>query len=651
MDTADTRTDAQQVLSEELAPGSMVAGRYDIVRQLGTGGMGSVYLARDRILGSEEVAIKILHRQLAYDTKYTQRFLREVQLMRRVNHNNVIRTYDVGADGDIVYFSMELIRGTCLLSVMENGALSIDQLLDLVVQICEGLEAIHSANIIHRDLKPENVMYLRDGSIKIADFGVARPEQSHLTEHNEVIGSAAYMAPEIWLGEEITAKVDLYSLGIILYELFTGVLPFEGETPALLMRMHLDRTPTAPNQHNPDIPRWLNRLILRLLEKSPNHRPSSAREVIEYIKNSRTRTKNAAKNGVSSSRAFLKQLEATTRKATDADAAPEAPARRATGKLKRSWTLPVLKSRTRFIHKVRTAKKPASSVASHFDPKVVLRSAAAAVASCGLLLAASALIAYWCGFGYSVIEESGTTTLVLSAPDIAERGELGEVLWGMFGPALLFVMLLSLPGTVLGALGGSLRRSLGAWTSFCGYYLCTGVALYLYHLWPLVERWEFDGASVFAASEATRTQLAELASLLPQITSYSATVLSSTMIFEAGKAQPVISSAAWSGLFLLHLWIILAVGRRALGRTCRRPEQIYFVLPAALAALLGLSLKLPRVEQWISALGFQNIKIAGWQLVLPVTVPGGAIAAWALVIICVWLLLPAVGGTRGKNDI
>ncbi|MCB0343536.1 MAG: serine/threonine protein kinase [Bdellovibrionales bacterium] len=644
-----TESQNLDALGDELAAGSLIAGRYEIVKPLGTGGMGSVYLARDRILGSEEVAVKILHRQFAYDTKYTQRFLREVQLMRRVNHNNVIRTYDVGADGDIVYFSMELIRGTSLLSVMENGSLSIDQLLDLVVQICEGLEAIHNANIIHRDLKPENVMYLRDGSIKIADFGVARPEQSQLTEHNEVIGSAAYMAPEIWLGEGISSKIDLYSLGIIMYELFSGVLPFDAETPALAMRMHLDRTPTPPNQHNPELPRWLNRLILRLLEKSPNHRPTSAREIIEYIKNSRERSKKAGKNGMSSSHAFLKQLEATTRKATDD--APTATARRGSSKMRRPLSFSFLKKRPRAVHKIKKRKEVKVSTEKHFDAKMVLRSGLTALLAGALLLGAGALVAHWSGFDYQTVKEDGKTIVTILAPDVNSGGELSEVLWGIFGPAMLFIMLLTLPGTMLGALGGSLRRSFGAWTYFCGFYLCLGVALYLYHLYPIIERWKFDGPSMLAAAQAVRTQLGEFASLLPQITSFTATVLSSTIMLEAGDSQSIINNAIWFGIFAVHIWIIVVIARRALGRTCKNPEKIYVILPTAVGTLLGLALYSDKAKLILESLSFSQLELGSYVLKLPVTIPGTGLACWSLVLLCVWLLVPAVGGTRSKNDI
>ncbi len=647
MDSTETQT--HDTLVEELTPGSLIAGRYEIVKLLGTGGMGSVYLARDRILGAEEVAVKILHRQFAYDTKYTQRFLREVQLMRRVNHNNVIRTYDVGADGDIVYFSMELIRGTCLLSVMENGELSIDQLLDITVQICEGLEAIHSANIIHRDLKPENVMYLRDGSIKIADFGVARPEQSQLTEHNEVIGSAAYMAPEIWLGEGISSKIDLYSLGIILYELFTGILPFEAETPALAMRMHLDRTPTPPNQHNPEIPRWLNRLILRLLEKSPNHRPSSAREVIEYIKNSRERSKKSGRNGMSSSHAFLKQLEATTRKATDETA--EKTSKRDSSKIRRSLSLPVLKKQPRFIHKITKRKKSAVHKERHFDPAVLLRTGLKAVLSCVLLLSAAALVGHWSGFEYTMLDEGTQTVFSITLPDISPSAEVSEVLWALFGPSIVFIMLLALPGTALGALGGSLRRSFGAWTSFCGLYLCTGVGLFLYHLYPIIERWEFDSLSIIGAANAARTQLAELASLLPQITSFTATVLSSGVILEQSNSQSILSNVVWFALFAVHVWIIVVIGRRALGRTCKKPEQIYFVLPTAIAALIGMAMYSEKVQALLDALTLSKLQVGSYVLNLPVVIPGTALACWSLILLCVWALIPAVGGTHAKSDL
>lgn len=268
---------------EELESGTSIAGRYEIVRLLGTGGMGSVYLVRDHVIASEPLALKLLHPEFARDPKQTQRFLREVQLMRRVNHPNVVRTFDVGIDQQMVYFTMEFIAGKSFDKLLDAGVFPQEQLGEVIVQICEGLEAIHEAGIIHRDLKPGNLILCQDMVVKITDFGVARPEQSDLTAHNEIVGSASYMAPEMWLGQPLTGRVDLYALGNILYEIATGELPFSAGSAAELMRLHLDRRPLNPRELNSGCPAWLDRLVVRLLEKNPQDRYQTANEVIRYV--------------------------------------------------------------------------------------------------------------------------------------------------------------------------------------------------------------------------------------------------------------------------------------------------------------------------------------------------------------------------------
>jgi len=306
-DSADTQ-------NKYLPAGFVVADRYKIETRLGSGGMGSVYLAHDLILNEERIAIKILHSDLTQNQRQTQRFLREVQLMRKVNHKNVVRTFDVGSDGNIVYFTMEYVEGKQLEEFIQNGDFPKARLEQLILEICAGLEAIHKAEIIHRDLKPANILIKGDGSLKITDFGVARPEYSDLTAHNEILGSALYIAPEIWLGTKLTTSVDLYSLGVLLYELTTGTLPFDGDSPAALMRMHLEFVPIPPKEVNDQIPTWLNKLILKLLEKSPLDRPKSAQEIIGIVQRHQG-VQPTAQDGVSSlqqqedTQTFLSKME------------------------------------------------------------------------------------------------------------------------------------------------------------------------------------------------------------------------------------------------------------------------------------------------------------------------------------------------------
>ena len=152
------------------------------------------------------------------------------------------------------------------------------------MQVCSGLDAIHRAEILHRDLKPQNIIVMANDVVKITDFGVARPKNSNLTQHNEIIGSAEYMAPEIWTGSSLSAAVDLYAFGVILYELATGKLPFESEEPARLMWLHIKQPPTPPKSLRPDLPVWLNQLIVGLLQKKPKDRPGSAAEVVNFVR-------------------------------------------------------------------------------------------------------------------------------------------------------------------------------------------------------------------------------------------------------------------------------------------------------------------------------------------------------------------------------
>jgi serine/threonine-protein kinase len=264
--------------------GQIVADRYLILRPLGVGGMGSVHLAQDLILDEEEVAIKILHHEHSGDDVTKQRFLREAELLRRVNHNNVVRLFDVGSWKNVLFYTMEFLPGRSLEQIIEREQFPIAKVPELIIQIAEGLDAIHQCGIIHRDLKPANIIVQEGGGVKITDFGIARTESSNLTQHNEIIGSVFYIAPENWQGREITRSVDYYSLGIVLYELLTGELPFQADSAAKLMRLHLEVAPVPPRDLNPAIPLWLNKFILKLLSKSPLDRPQTVQDIVDEVR-------------------------------------------------------------------------------------------------------------------------------------------------------------------------------------------------------------------------------------------------------------------------------------------------------------------------------------------------------------------------------
>lgn len=257
----------------------LFAGRYQLQRRVGAGGMGQVYLARDTLLEQDNVALKLLHTSLSVDERQVKRFLREVHLTRKVTHTNVVRTFEVGEAEGHLYFTMEYVEGQTVRELLQERSISLEEALNILIQAAQGLRAIHEHSIIHRDFKPGNLLLMPSGSLKITDFGVARPYSSELTNHDEVLGSVPYMAPEVWTGGEIGVEADLYSFGVVAYELLTGILPFEGECAPELMYKHLSVIPQRPSSLVGTVPEELDRLTLKLLEKKSEARFRSAEEV------------------------------------------------------------------------------------------------------------------------------------------------------------------------------------------------------------------------------------------------------------------------------------------------------------------------------------------------------------------------------------
>ena len=270
-------------VTHDLPTDRLFAGRYKIGRVLGCGGMGTVYLAQDTVLGGEEVALKILHLDRVADDSHVQRFLREVQLTRRVTHPNVVRTFELGQEGEKLFFTMEVVHGTTLKEYAKTHQLEPHEVARLIAEISKGLHAIHEQGVVHRDLKLSNVMVSENGAVKIADFGVARPEVSDLTCTDEIVGSATHMSPEVWKGNPITAATDLYSLGIMAFELLTRQLPFEAQTCHEMMWKHINATPKHPIELCPELPLWLDQLVVRLLAKDPANRFATAYALVEEI--------------------------------------------------------------------------------------------------------------------------------------------------------------------------------------------------------------------------------------------------------------------------------------------------------------------------------------------------------------------------------
>jgi serine/threonine protein kinase len=261
------------VVSPHLPHGHIIGNRYRIIRPLGSGGMASVYLAEDVVLGETTVAIKVLRRDRNLREDTIQRFLREVRLTHKINHENVVRTFDFGQDGDTLFYTMEYLPGATLEALLREPDLPISRALGIAAQIMRGLAAIHSVGVIHRDLKPANIIMEENGRLKIADFGIARGGASMLTvDSGEIIGTITYLAPETLIGEEATIAVDYYALGAIVYQLLTQRAPIDDEVPARLLLRKVEEAPRDPQELREDIPDWLARGLMGLLEVDPKVR-------------------------------------------------------------------------------------------------------------------------------------------------------------------------------------------------------------------------------------------------------------------------------------------------------------------------------------------------------------------------------------------
>ena len=260
-------------------PGTTLAGRYRIVSLLGRGGMGEVYRADDLKLG-QPVALKFLPETLSTDGAALARFHREVRVARQVSHRNVCRVYDIGEIDGQHFLSMEFIKGEELASLLRRiGRLPADKAIEIARQLCAGLAAAHDNNVLHRDLKPANVMIDADGNVRVTDFGLAGLTEEIRSDEVRA-GTPAYMAPEQLSGEEVSFKSDIYALGLVLYEVFTGKRAFEAGTLDELLRLRKSNTtPTTPSSLVKDIDPLAERVILRCLETDPKQRPGSALQV------------------------------------------------------------------------------------------------------------------------------------------------------------------------------------------------------------------------------------------------------------------------------------------------------------------------------------------------------------------------------------
>jgi predicted Ser/Thr protein kinase len=253
--------------------------RYEILGEVGRGGMGIVYRARDRET-NEVIAIKVLRPEVAGDFSIVERFKNELKLARKITHKNVCRMYDLHLDGSAVYITMEFIEGQSLRQMLESGAgLTLDHGIQVIRQICAALVEAHNHGIVHRDLKPENVMVDQSGVVKIMDFGVARAPNMGRTVTGAILGTPAYMAPEQASGQRIDLRADIYALGLIAYELLTGVAAFAADTPVALALKQVREMPVRPRALEPSLSPVVEKIILKCLSKNPGQRYQSADEL------------------------------------------------------------------------------------------------------------------------------------------------------------------------------------------------------------------------------------------------------------------------------------------------------------------------------------------------------------------------------------
>ncbi|WP_322512853.1 Stk1 family PASTA domain-containing Ser/Thr kinase [Chloroflexus sp.] len=263
----------------------LLDGRYQIERLLGDGGMARVYLGRDLRL-NRPVAIKIPHPHLMTDPDFLARFRHEAHAAAMVSHPNLVDVYDVGQDGDLHYIVMEYVAGSTLKQLINREApFAIPRAVRIGEQIARGLHAAHRAGLIHRDIKPQNIIVTDDGQARITDFGVAKSHLSTaMTETGITLGTVDYIAPEQAQGRPATPQSDIYALGVVLYEMLTGRLPFTGDTPVAVAMKHISEPPPPPRRYNPQIPAALEAIILRALAKDPAQRQRSALELAEELR-------------------------------------------------------------------------------------------------------------------------------------------------------------------------------------------------------------------------------------------------------------------------------------------------------------------------------------------------------------------------------
>jgi serine/threonine protein kinase len=263
---------------------SVLSNRYELKEQLGAGGMAEVYLGKDRVLG-RTVAVKTLLAQYGGDPHFIERFRREAQHAAALNHPNVVSVYDTGSDDGTHYIVMEYVEGKTLRDVIrEEGPLLPERVAEIGADVCAGLAFAHSHGIVHRDVKPANIMITTTGAVKVTDFGIARAVSGDtVTQTAMVLGTAQYFSPEQAQSAPVDARSDIYSLGVVLYEMLTRQVPFTGSSPVAIAYKHVKEAPVLPSRLNPDVPPALEAIVMKAMAKNPDNRYQSAEEMREDL--------------------------------------------------------------------------------------------------------------------------------------------------------------------------------------------------------------------------------------------------------------------------------------------------------------------------------------------------------------------------------
>jgi serine/threonine-protein kinase len=267
----------------------MIDGRYRVVSRVGSGGMAEVYCAEDTQLG-RRVAVKLLHERFAQDAEFVERFRREASSAASLSHANIVSVYDRGEWGGTYYIAMEFLDGRSLDSIVrEDAPLPPERAIELTEQVLRAARFAHRRDVVHRDLKPHNVIIDDEGRVKVTDFGIARAGASEITQTGSIMGTARYLSPEQAQGQAVGARSDLYAVGIMLYELLTGTVPFEGESVVAIALRHLSEPPRPPSTIVPSISPNLDAIVMRALEKDPERRFADADEFLSALEVERER--------------------------------------------------------------------------------------------------------------------------------------------------------------------------------------------------------------------------------------------------------------------------------------------------------------------------------------------------------------------------